>query len=232
MSMVDDALEDFFPQSLPERWRKLIGHDGVAALSRVGKNLDLSPARKALITPSPDKVLRAFSAPPESVKCIIIGQDPYPGESQASGLAFSVEKQVKPLPPSLRNIHQELRDDLGIRPPSHGDLEKWSQNRVLLLNRHLTTSLGAPGDHRTLGWSSFTDSVIKGLALTELFFVSILWGREAQELRPLMGGRPTVESAHPSPISAHRGFFGSRPFSRVNQLCEDAGSLPIDWTLE
>lgn len=230
--MASNSLENIFPQSLPERWARIVGSEGISALSRVGKSLDSSPARKALMTPSHEKVLRAFSTPPESVKCVIIGQDPYPGEFQASGLAFSVEKMVRPLPPSLRNIYQELRDDLQISTPPHGDLIGWSQNRVLLLNRHLTTSLGEPGGHRSLGWSKFTDSVIRGLASTEQFFVTILWGREAQELKNFLRGRPIVESAHPSPLSAHRGFFGSRPFSKVNQLCDEAGALPVNWSLE
>lgn len=184
-----------------------------------------------MMTPAAEKVLRAFETPPETVRCVIFGQDPYPGQSHASGLAFSVEPTVNVLPPSLRNIRQELRDDLGIDLPRHGDLSSWARNGVLLLNRHLTTVVGSPGAHRTLGWTRFTDAVVNGLVTTGQFFVAVLWGREAGELKPLLGETPLLESAHPSPLSARRGFFGSAPFSAVNRIREDAGFSPIDWSL-
>ena len=226
------SLEEFFPSSLPERWARLVGTSGLDALATVGKNLDAAPGTKAMMTPSAERVLRAFDTPPEAVRCVIFGQDPYPGQSHASGLAFSVEPHIVPLPPSLRNIRQELRDDLSLSLPPHGDLSPWTEKGVLLLNRHLTTLVGAPGAHRMIGWTHFTNAVVTGLVATGQFFVAVLWGQEAAELKPLLGDTPTVESAHPSPLSARRGFFGSRPFSAVNRLREDAGFSPIDWSLE
>ena len=225
------SLEAYLPAALPPRWAKLVGSEGVDALAAVGKKLDASPAQKAMMTPAAEKVLRAFETPPETVRCVIFGQDPYPGQSHASGLAFSVEPTVNVLPPSLRNIRQELRDDLGIDLPRHGDLSSWARNGVLLLNRHLTTVVGSPGAHRTLGWTRFTDAVVNGLVTTGQFFGAVLWGREAGELKPLLGETPLLESAHPSPLSARRGFFGSAPFSAVNRIREDAGFSPIDWSL-
>ncbi len=225
------SLEAYLPAALPPRWAKLVGSEGVDALATVGRKLDASPAQKAMMTPAAEKVLRAFETPPETVRCVIFGQDPYPGQSHASGLAFSVEPTVNVLPPSLRNIRQELRDDLGIDLPHHGDLSSWARNGVLLLNRHLTTVVGSPGAHRTLGWTRFTDAVVNGLVTTGQFFVAVLWGREAGELKPLLGETPLLESAHPSPLSARRGFFGSAPFSAVNRIREDAGFSPIDWSL-
>ena len=225
------SLEAYLPAALPPRWAKLVGSEGVDALATVGRKLDASPAQKAMMTPAAEKVLRAFETPPETVRCVIFGQDPYPGQSHASGLAFSVEPTVNVLPPSLRNIRQELRDDLGIDLPRHGDLSSWARNGVLLLNRHLTTVVGSPGAHRTLGWTRFTDAVVNGLVTTGQFFVAVLWGREAGELKPLLGETPLLESAHPSPLSARRGFFGSAPFSAVNRIREDAGFSPIDWSL-
>jgi uracil-DNA glycosylase len=229
--MNQGSLEAYFPSALPQRWAKLVGPEGLAALAEVGRKLDSSPARKALMTPSGDKVLRAFDTPPEAVRCVIFGQDPYPGQSHASGLAFSVERTVIALPPSLRNIRQELREDLGLELPAHGDLSSWAAHGVLLLNRHLTTVVGSPGAHRTLGWTRFTDAVVQGLVSTGQFFVAVLWGREASELKPLLGNTPVIESAHPSPLSARRGFFGSRPFSAVNRIRDDAGFSPLDWSL-
>ena len=225
------SLEAYLPAALPPRWAKLVGSEGVDALAAVGEKLDASPAQKAMMTPAAEKVLRAFETPPETVRCVIFGQDPYPGQSHASGLAFSVEPTVNVLPPSLRNIRQELRDDLGIDLPRHGDLSSWARNGVLLLNRHLTTVMGSPGAHRTLGWTRFTDAVVNGLVTTGQFFVAVLWGREAGELKPLLGETPLLESAHPSPLSARRGFFGSAPFSAVNRIRENAGFSPIDWSL-
>ena len=229
--MDQGLLEAYLPSALPSRWASVVGPEGISALSTIGRKLDSSPARKALMTPSADKILRAFDTPPEAVACAIFGQDPYPGQSHASGLAFSVERNITPLPPSLRNIRQELRDDLGLDLPPHGDVSPWASHGVLLLNRHLTTLVGSPGAHRALGWTAFTDAVVKGLVAKGHFFVAILWGREAGELKPLLGNTPVIESAHPSPLSARHGFFGSRPFSRVNRLREDAGYTPVAWSL-
>lgn len=183
------------------------------------------------MTPTGANILRAFATPPESVRAVIFGQDPYPGLAHASGLAFSVERHVTPLPPSLRNIRTEYSSDVALALPSHGDLQAWANAGVLLLNRHLTTLVGSPGAHRSLGWAGFTNHVVSVLADSSQYFVAILWGRQAQELKPLLGDTPIIESAHPSPLSAHRGFFGSRPFSRTNRYREEAGFVPIDWSL-
>ena len=225
------SLEETLPQGLPERWARLVGDEGLLVLEEIGRAIDSRPGQKALLTPAPSDILRAFDTPPQSVKAVIIGQDPYPGAGHAHGLAFSVPKSVSPLPASLRNIRMEYTDDLGLTPPAHGDLSAWAQAGVLLLNRHLTTLIGAPGAHRLLGWARFTDLVVQRLAETTDFFVAVLWGREAQELAPLCGSHPVIPSAHPSPLSARLGFFGSRPFSRVNEYCENHGVLPIDWSM-
>lgn len=209
-----------------------MGDEGLHLLADIGHALDKNPAQLALVTPHPRHILRAFETPPQSVKAVIIGQDPYPGAGHATGLAFSVERNVKSLPPSLLNIRREYREDLGLSLPPHGDLSRWAANGVFLLNRHLTTVIGSSGAHRRLGWSRFTDLVIQRLVDSGQFFVPILWGREAQELSPLMGQLPRIESAHPSPLSARRGFFGSHPFSLANQYCDDHGVAPIDWSLE
>lgn len=226
------ALSELLPAALPERWVELVGPEGLDILRSIGGQLDQSPGQKALMTPSPENILQAFDTPPQSIRVLIVGQDPYPGAGHATGLAFSVGRAVRPLPPSLRNIRDEYQADLGLPLPSHGDLSRWARHGVFLLNRHLTTLVGAPGAHRSLGWSRFTDLVISSLVERGQFFVPILWGREAGELVPLLGSLPRIESAHPSPLSARLGFFGSRPFSRGNQILEDHGHNPIDWDLD
>lgn len=226
------VLEDFLPEQLPERWAALVGEPGVDILADIGRVIDRSPGQKALLTPQPELILRAFDTPPQSVRALIVGQDPYPGAGHASGLAFSVAPTVSPLPPSLRNIRQEYRSDLGLALPDHGDLSPWARHGVLLLNRHLTSLVGSPGAHRHLGWSRFTDRVVAGLVDSGQEFVSILWGREAAELGPLLASLPRIDSAHPSPLSARLGFFGSQPFSRANLLLEHTGHPPIDWALD
>lgn len=166
------------------------------------------------------------------VKVVILGQDPYHGEGQAHGLAFSVRKGVA-VPPSLRNIYRELRDDLGIDPPNHGCLEEWAERGVLLLNTVLTVRAGSPNSHAGCGWQTFTDAVIRKLNGREKPIVFILWGANARSKRGLIDVPPhfVIESAHPSPFSADRGFFGSRPFSRANAFLEGAGMTPVDWKI-
>ncbi|HAJ17759.1 MAG TPA: uracil-DNA glycosylase, partial [Microbacterium sp.] len=148
------------------------------------------------------------------------------------GLSFAVDAHVRPLPRSLANIYRELDDDLGIPPASHGDLSAWSDQGVMLLNRVLTVSPGAPGSHRGWGWEAVTEHAIRTLAARDHPLVAILWGRDAGGLRSLLGSTPIIESPHPSPLSASRGFFGSRPFSRANELLEQQGADPIDWRVE
>ena len=181
--------------------------------------------------PAGSHILRAFTQPLRQVKVLIVGQDPYPTPGHAVGLSFSVDRAVWPLPKSLVNIYRELRDDLGMVPPKHGDLSAWADQGVLLLNRVLTVRAGEPGSHRGRGWEQVTDTAITTLVERGGPLVAILWGRDAQSLKPALGDVPLIESAHPSPLSASRGFFGSRPFSRANEVLRGQGAEPVDWTL-
>lgn len=181
--------------------------------------------------PHPTQVLRALGTPMAAVKVLIVGQDPYPTPGHSVGLAFSVAKSTRPLPRSLSNIYKELHTDLGIAPATHGDLSAWANQGVLLLNRVLTVAPGAAGSHRRRGWEEVTEAVIAALAGRKLPLVSVLWGKDAQRLAPLLEGTAVIESAHPSPLSASRGFFASQPFSRVNDLLLAQGVTPIEWKL-
>ncbi|MEU3280468.1 uracil-DNA glycosylase [Streptomyces antibioticus] len=181
--------------------------------------------------PSGANVLRAFRQPFDDVRVLIVGQDPYPTPGMAIGLSFAVSPEVRNLPGSLINIHRELTTDLGVPQPSNGDLTPWTQQGVLLLNRSLTVAPRKPNSHRGKGWEEVTEQAIRALAARGKPLVSILWGRDARNLRPLLGDLPAIESAHPSPMSADRGFFGSRPFSRANDLLVRQGAEPVDWRL-
>lgn len=191
---------------------------------------ELAAGRRYL--PSGPNVLRTFQQPFHEVRVLIVGQDPYPTPGHPVGLSFSVSQQTRPLPRSLVNIFREYAEDLGHPPPSCGDLTPWTERGVLMLNRVLTVQPGQPGSHRGKGWEKVTDQAITALTARPVPLVAILWGRDARTLRPLLGERvPCIESAHPSPMSADRGFFGSRPFSRVNALLQERGDDPIDWKL-
>lgn len=179
--------------------------------------------------PQGDAILRAFREPLSEVKVLITGQDPYPTPGHAMGLSFSVRPDVRPLPRSLANIYTELESDLGVPRAAHGDLTAWSAQGVLLLNRVLTVGVGAPGTHRGKGWERVTEQAIRALVARDRPLVAVLWGRDAQGLQPMLGDTPVVSSPHPSPLSASRGFFGSRPFSRVDAHLVDLGSTPVDW---
>jgi len=181
--------------------------------------------------PAGDLVLRAFRQPFAAVRVLIVGQDPYPTPGYPVGLAFSVAPEVRRLPASLVNIFREYRDDLGYPAPTTGDLSSWSERGVMLLNRVLTVQPGRPGSHRGQGWEEVTDQAIRALVGRGTPLVAILWGRDARSLAPLLDDVPRVESAHPSPNSADRGFFGSRPFSRASHLLEELGAEPVDWKL-
>jgi uracil-DNA glycosylase len=181
--------------------------------------------------PSRTQVLRAFAQPLEAVRVLIIGQDPYPSPGHAVGLAFSVSPQVQPLPRSLQNIYQELRSDLGVPLPANGDLSPWADRGVLLLNRVLTVTPGVSGSHRGKGWETVTSQAVSALAARGGPLVAILWGRHAQVLEASLKTVPCIQSPHPSPLSARRGFFGSRPFSRANRLLREQGADPMDWSL-
>ncbi|GGC89716.1 uracil-DNA glycosylase [Tersicoccus solisilvae] len=181
--------------------------------------------------PAGDRVLRAFEQPLADVRVLIVGQDPYPTPGHAVGLSFAVERDVRPLPRSLTNIYRELQNDLGQAPAEHGDLSAWNRQGIMLLNRVLTVRPGAAGSHRGKGWEAVTEAAIRALVARDSALVAILWGRDAQNLAPLLGDTPRVESAHPSPLSASRGFFGSRPFSRSNAMLRELGAAEVDWSL-
>jgi uracil-DNA glycosylase len=181
--------------------------------------------------PAGAHILRAFQYPIDDVRVLIVGQDPYPTPGHPIGLAFAVDRHVKPVPRSLANIYAELNADLGVQPPVHGDLTPWAEHGIMLLNRVLTVQAGATGSHRRRGWEAVTECAIRALVARNAPLVAILWGRDAANLRPLLGDTPVIESAHPSPLSARRGFFGSRPFSRANELLLANGAQPVDWSL-
>ncbi|MCI9890030.1 uracil-DNA glycosylase [Micrococcales bacterium 31B] len=177
-------------------------------------------------------VLNAFTRPLSNVRVLIVGQDPYPTPGHPMGLSFSVGRDTRPLPRSLGNIYRELHDDLGIEPAPHGDLTAWAEQGVMLLNRVLTVRPGLPGSHRGKGWEAITEHAIKALVARGGPLVAVLWGRDAQNLTPWLGNVARVTSAHPSPLSASRGFFGSRPFSTVNAMLTSQGAAPIDWQVK
>jgi len=181
--------------------------------------------------PAGPHVLRAFAQPLDQVRVLIVGQDPYPTPGHPIGLSFAVAPTVRPIPRSLTNIYQELTADVGVPMPTNGDLTPWADQGVLLLNRVLTVRPGAPASHRSKGWEEVTGCAIGALVARGGPLVAILWGRDARGLAPMLGSVPRVESAHPSPLSASSGFFGSRPFSRANALLAEQGAAPVDWSL-
>lgn len=220
---------------LPE----LIAPDWAEALAPVADRIaamgdflraELAAGRDYL--PAGTNVLRAFSRPLAEVKVLVVGQDPYPTRGHPVGLSFSVAPDVRPLPRSLVNIYTELEADLGIPPAASGDLSPWFEQGVLLLNRVLTVRPGSPGSHRGKGWEEVTERAIEALAARGGPLVAILWGRDAQSLSTRLAGIPQIASAHPSPMSAHSGFFGSRPFSRANAALLAQGGAAVDWRLE
>ena len=198
-------------------------------IAALGERLRAETAAGRGYLPEGDRVLRAFRRPLQGVRVLIVGQDPYPTPGHAIGLSFAVDAHVRPLPRSLVNIYRELEDDLGIPPAPHGDLSAWSDQGVMLLNRVLTVAPGAPASHRGWGWERVTAHAIRALVDRGGPLVAVLWGKDAEGLRPMLGDTPVVASAHPSPLSARRGFFGSRPFSRVNALLAEQGADPVDW---
>lgn len=200
-------------------------------IAEMGEFLRKEVAEGRQYLPSGANVLRAFQQPFDQVKVLIVGQDPYPTPGHPIGLSFSVAADVRPIPGSLRNIYKELTEDLGLPMPSNGDLTPWTEQGVLLLNRVLTVMPGKPASHRGKGWEEVTEQAIKALVARDKPMVAILWGRDARNLRPMLGSVPAIESAHPSPLSARSGFFGSRPFSRTNELLEQQGAAPVEWKL-
>ncbi|WP_082612646.1 MULTISPECIES: uracil-DNA glycosylase [unclassified Nocardioides] len=205
--------------------------DRVAALGQFLRD-EIAAGRPYL--PAGEHVFRAFSRPLADVRVLIVGQDPYPTPGHPIGLCFAVDRHVRPLPRSLANIYRELADDVGVTPPPHGDLSAWTDQGVMLLNRVLTVRPGASDSHKFQGWEHVTACAIQAVvrrAEAGTPMAAILWGNAARSLKPHLGPIPAVESPHPSPLSASRGFFGSRPFSKVNQLLVERGGQPIDWTL-
>ncbi|AYE95084.1 uracil-DNA glycosylase [Mycobacterium paragordonae] len=202
-------------------------------VSRMGQFLREEIAAGRRYLPAGPNVLRAFTYPFDDVRVLIVGQDPYPTPGHAVGLSFSVAPDVRPLPRSLSNIFDEYSTDLGFPPPSNGDLTPWSQRGVMLLNRVLTVRPSTPASHRGKGWEAVTECAIRALVGRDQPLVAILWGRDASTLKPMLaeGNCVAIESPHPSPLSASRGFFGSRPFSRANELLAGMGADPIDWKL-
>jgi uracil-DNA glycosylase len=200
-------------------------------VSAVGEFLRAELASGRGYLPDGPNVLRAFARPLDEVRVLVVGQDPYPTPGHPVGLSFSVAPDVRPLPRSLQNIFRELSDDVGVPQPATGDLSPWADRGVLMLNRVLTVRPGSPGSHRRQGWEEVTEQAIRALVARRKPLVAILWGRDAATLLPLLDGVPNVRSAHPSPMSADRGFFGSRPFSRVNGLLVEQGADPIHWAL-
>ena len=202
-------------------------------VARMGQFLRAEIAAGRRYLPVGQNVLRAFTFPFDQVRVLIVGQDPYPTPGHAVGLSFSVAPEVRPLPRSLENIFAEYASDLGYPAPSCGDLTPWAQRGVLLLNRVLTVQPSNPASHRGKGWETVTECAIRALVDRRQPMVAILWGRDASTLKPILAGSDCVaiESPHPSPLSASRGFFGSRPFSRANKLLVELGAEPIDWRL-
>jgi uracil-DNA glycosylase len=211
-------------------WAEALGpvDERIAAM---GQFLRAEIAAGRAYLPAGDHIFRAFHRPLKDVRVLIVGQDPYPTPGHPIGLSFAVDAHVRPLPPSLRNIYQELGTDLGLTMPAHGDLTAWADRGVMLLNRVLTVRPGEAASHRGRGWAEVTACAIDALARRGGPLAAILWGRDAQSLKAALGPVPWVESVHPSPLSAHRGFFGSRPFGRVNRLLEEQGGRPVDWSL-
>ena len=222
---------------MPKPLNELVDPGWAAALQPVaGTIAELGDFLRAEVAagrgylPAGAAVLRAFSYPLTDVRVLIVGQDPYPTPGHPIGLAFAVERHVRPVPRSLQNIYRELHDDLGIPAAEHGDLSGWASHGVMLLNRVLTVRPGAPGSHRGKGWEAVTECAIRALVARDWPLVAILWGRDAQSLQPMLGSTPVIKSVHPSPLSASGGFFGSKPFSRANALLEQQGGRPVDWS--
>jgi uracil-DNA glycosylase len=200
-------------------------------IATLGEFLRAEVAEGRGYLPAGENILRAFTYPLADVRVLIVGQDPYPSLGHPIGLSFAVDRAVRPVPRSLHNIYKELRSDVGVEPPPHGDLSAWSEQGVMLLNRVLTVQPGRSGSHRRKGWETVTATAIHALVERGGPLVAILWGKDAIALEPMLGSVPVVKSVHPSPLSAGGGFSGSHPFSRTNVLLEAQGAAPIDWSI-
>jgi uracil-DNA glycosylase len=211
---------------IPQDWREILRpHE--ALINDIGAELQLRANSGERILPDRKNVFRALSISPEEVKVVIVGQDPYPNISDAVGLAFAVTPRTSGLPGSLMNIQKEIITDIGATTTADGDLTKWSAQGVLLLNRVLTVTAGDSASHSHLGWQTVTETIVRYCA--EKGAIALLWGNSARELAPLFSADKRVEGVHPSPLSAHRGFLGSKPFSAINAMLESTGSTGIIW---
>lgn len=219
---------DFMAQLHPQ-WQEALA-PLEANFAKLDQFLTAEHDSGAQVLPARAEILRAFSYPLNDVKALIVGQDPYPTAGHPMGLSFAVHPGV-PIPRSLANIFTELQTDLGIAPPNSGDLRPWCEQGVMLLNRVLTVRAGEAGSHRGRGWEEITQAAVQSLCSRDQPLVAILWGNQARSLLPLLQGTPVITSAHPSPLSARRGFFGSRPFSRANESLTSQGALPVTWQL-
>jgi len=217
---------------IDESWKPFLATEFAKPYFKQLSEFTLRERQTQTIYPSHEDVFNAFEVPYEGVKVVILGQDPYHGSGQAHGLCFSVKPGVAP-PPSLKNIFQEMRTDLGLAPPNHGCLSAWTKQGVFLLNATLTVRANSPGSHQNQGWETFTDNVIRQLGVREKPIVFILWGKYAQAKRLLIDEEKhtVLSAAHPSPMSASNGFFGSKPFSKANYALKQAGLSEIDWKL-
>lgn len=214
-------------------WEQVLaGYFGSEAFRRLSEVVDQAYASSTIYPAASDIFTALRLTPYANVKVVIFGQDPYHGPNQAHGLAFSVDKQVK-IPPSLRNIYKEMADDLGVAVPAHGNLSEWAEQGVLLLNTALTVEAGKANSHRGLGWEKLVEEIVGQLNQHPEPIVFILWGASARDYKQLIDltKHTTIEAPHPSPLSAYRGFFGSKPFSQTNQLLESLGREPIDWKI-
>jgi uracil-DNA glycosylase len=219
-------------ERLPDDWRDVLSDELSAAYWADLAEMVQAEYAGQTVYPPAERIFTALELTPfEKVSVVVLGQDPYHGAGQAHGLAFSVAPGVT-APPSLKNIFRELQDDLGCRPPRHGHLEHWAGQGVLLLNTLLTVREGEPNSHKGRGWERFTDAILRELSDRREHLVFVLWGGAARKKKSLIAPRHTViESAHPSPLSAHSGFFGSRPFSKINAALATHGQPEIDWQL-
>ncbi|MFC6235423.1 uracil-DNA glycosylase [Leucobacter soli] len=215
---------------LAEDWAEALAPMG-DRLAELGRFLNAERAAGQRVLPAGDRILAAFQRPMREVRVLIVGQDPYPTPGHPIGLSFATAPEVRPIPRSLQNIYRELHDDLGIPPAPHGDLSAWADHGVMLLNRVLTVRAGTPASHRGKGWEAFTELAIRALVDRGGPLVAILWGNDARSLAPMLGDVPRIESPHPSPLSASRGFFGSKPFSRADAALAAQGSPAVDWRL-
>jgi len=208
--------------TLPKLWKVLL-KDEEQLLDEIESKLSADN-----FNPDREKIFKAFQIHPENIKVVILGQDPYPNREFADGLAFSTPASEAKIPASLRNILREYQDDLNLPPRVNGDLISWVEEGVFLLNTILTCRSGDSLSHENIGWEKFTDQVLRSVVHPET--VGILWGKRAHSYSHLFDKRMLIESAHPSPLSAYRGFFGSKPFSRANALLEGKGITKIDWS--